>query len=119
MIRREVKNFIELREAAKALSDLLEADGVTKEFAFDARLILSELAGNVIKHAQSVAFLETEILDGELRLTVYAENGSLPPEESFCPAKTAEGGRGLFLVDKLSAERIVTEDGGVRVIIKM
>ena len=119
MIRYEVKNLIELREVAKALTDVLTAQGVAGGKAFDARLVVCELAGNVIKHARSTAWLEVELFEQELLVKVYAENGLLPPEGSVCPEGTAEGGRGLYLVDRLSAVRTVTEDGGVLVRIEL
>ena len=52
-------------------------------------------------------------------LTVYSSGGFSPPETSACPSAFAEGGRGLFLVDTVAVERTVTEDGGIRVLIKL
>lgn len=115
----EVKNLNELREASRALSVFLLEKEVPRELAFDSRLIISELAANVLKHSRSVARIEAAVLVGQVVLTVHAEDGSLPPEFSVCSEVTAESGRGLFLVDKLSAKRLVTEDGGVRVIIEL
>lgn len=114
----EVKNLNELREVARALSVFLLENEVPRELAFDGRLIISELVANVLKHSRSVARIEAAVNGSEVVLTVYAEDGSLPPQRSVCSEVTAESGRGLFLVDRLSAKRLVTEDGGVRVIIK-
>lgn len=117
-MRYEVKNLNELREAAHALGVFLSEKGVPHEPVFDSRLILSELAANVLKHSKSVARVEAAVLTREIVLTVYSEDGSVPPSVSVCSEVTAESGRGLFLVDKLSAKRLITEDGGVRVFIK-
>ena len=114
----EVKNLNELQETARMLSLFLVEQGLPRELAFDSRLIISELAANVLKHSRSVARVEVALLTKEVVLTVYSENGLLPPEFSVCSEVTAESGRGLFLVDKLSTKRTVTEDGGVRVTIQ-
>ena len=118
MIKYEVNNLNELRERAKSLVDFLATAGVPLDYAFDSRLIVCELVGNVLKHGRSIATMEAVVEGGEIRLTVYAENGCLPPSVSVCSEVTAEGGRGLYLVDRLSFERTVTVDGGVRVVIK-
>ena len=118
MIKYEVNNLNELRERAKSLVDFLATAGVPLDYAFDSRLIISELVGNVLKHSRSVARMEAFVEGREIHLTVYAENGSLPPSVSVCSEVTAEGGKGLYLVDKLSMKRTVTLDGGVRVVIE-
>ena len=119
MMRYEVKNFIELREISKEIVQTLESLGVEMSVAFNTRLIVCELAGNVVKHAHSTAWIELEVFPYELVLTVYAENGLLPPESSQCPECEREGGRGLYLGDRLSARRTVTENGGVRIEIEL
>ena len=119
MMRYEVNNFIELRSVSKEIVSALETLGVETGVAFNTRLIVCELAGNVVKHAQCKAWIEIEVSPVELILTVYAENGSLPPEDSNCPECEKEGGRGLYLVDRLSARRTVTQDGGVRIEIEL
>ena len=118
MIKYEVNNLNELRERARGIFDFLVTAGVPLEYAFDSRLIVCELAGNVLKHSRSVARMEAFVEGRQIFLTVYAENGCLPPSVSVCSEVNAEGGRGLYLVDNLSMERTVTVDGGVRVIIQ-
>lgn len=117
MVKYEINNLIQLREATQKMGDFLMEHGVPCELAFDSRLIVCELATNVVKHSESVARIEVCVTEKEILLTVYAKNGSLPPVESVCSEVTAESGRGLYLVDKLSVKRRVTEDGGVRVVI--
>ena len=115
MVKYEINNLTELREATKKMGDFLLEQGVPCELAFDSRLIVCELATNVVKHSESVARIEASVSAKEIVLTVYAKDGSLPPVVSVCSEVTAESGRGLYLVDKLSFQRTVTEDGGVRV----
>ena len=82
MMKYTVNNLIELNAATKAIHAFLLQGGVPLELAFDSRLIVSELAGNVLKHARSVARVEVRIENGRIELTVHAENGALPPERS-------------------------------------
>ena len=119
MIRYEIKNLIELRSVTKEVEEFLTSHGVGMQKAFDARLVLNELAGNVLKHASSTAWVTMELGRAELHLTVYAQNGVLPPQTSSCPEPPSEGGRGLFLVDTLSVQRMQTPDGGVLVVIEL
>ena len=115
----EINNYLSLREAVENVSRVLKERDVPAERVFDARLVVSELVGNVLRHAKTTATLGVEI-DGEfLEMYVQSSVAFMPPTLSKKAAVFAESGRGLFLVDSVSDERSATKDGGIRVRIKI
>ncbi len=118
-MRFDVKTYDEFKEAVEELCALLSAQNIPTERIFDSKLIVHELVGNVLQHSGCAASLCAE-LDGEfIRITVRGERGYEPPKQSVCPDTSAERGRGLYLIDALSAERIFTEKGEILVRIKI
>ena len=106
----EVKNFEALKEAMKELCDFLAESDVPE---------VSELVSNVLQHSDGVASLESEIRGEFIELKVRSSVRFCPPEESRCSEVYAESGRGLFIVDNVCTERSFTEDGGIKVLIKI
>ena len=115
----EVKNYEALKEAMKQLCDFLAESDVPEEDVFDSKLVVSELVGNVLRHSDGIASLEGEIRGNFIELKVHSSVRFCPPEESCCPDVMSEGGRGLFIVDSVCTERTFTEDGSIRVLIKI
>ena len=115
----EVKNFQALRRAMKRLSEYLEESDIPEENVFDSKLVVSELVGNVLRHSDGVASLEGEIQGEFIELKVHSSVCFCPPDESRCPDVLAESGRGRFIVDNVCAERTFTEDGCIRVRIRI
>ena len=73
----------------------------------DARLVLSELVSNAVRHAQIPAgrVIETRfcrLADGRVRIEVHDANDGRPRLRSA--SKTDESGRGLALVDALAEQ---------------
>jgi anti-sigma regulatory factor (Ser/Thr protein kinase) len=82
------------RAAVAAVADRL--DPARTE---DARLLLTELAANAVKHGQGSIFLSVEIAEGRARFSV-SDDGHAEPHVR--PHADADGGWGLRLVDRLA-----------------
>ena len=115
----KIDDYLSLRDALENVNRLLEESDVPAERVFDARLVVSELVGNVLRHAKTTATLGVEIGGGFVELLVRSELPFIPPTVSKKAEVFAESGRGLFLVDSVSEERSSTTDGGIRVRIKI
>ena len=115
----EVKNYEALKEAMKQLCDFLAESDVPEDSVFDSKLVVSELVSNVLQHSDGVASLDGEIHGEFIELKVHSSVRFCPPEDSFCSDVLAESGRGLFIVDSVCTERSFTEDGSIKVLIKI
>ncbi|MBO5240925.1 MAG: ATP-binding protein [Clostridia bacterium] len=115
----QINDYASLREAIEDVSRFLNEKDVPSERVFDARLVVNELIGNVFRHAKSTARLGVELNGGFLELHVLSEIPFIPPTISKRAEVFAENGRGLFLVDSVSEERSLTEEGGILVRIKI
>lgn len=115
----EIDNYLSLREAVENVSRVLKERDVPAERVFDARLVVSELVGNVLRHAKTTATLGVEISGEFLELHVLSNVAFIPPTLSKKAEVFAESGRGLFLVDSVSEERSATKEGGVLVRIRI
>lgn len=115
----EIENYLALKSAVEELCEYLALNKVADERIFDSKLVVYELLGNVLQHSGGGAKLALELLQEYIELKVMAERVFCPPEKGECAEVTAEHGRGLFLVDSVSAQRAFTEDGGILVRIKI
>ena len=118
-MRQDVKNLMELHRVTREFCDALLAAGVPQERAFDCRLIANELLANTLKHSQCEATLCWAVLERKVELWVVSPVPYTPPSQSACSDILAEHGRGLYLVDTFSCERTVTEDGAIKVVVKI
>lgn len=100
-------------------TEFLAKEQVQGDAVFNSKLIIDELAGNVIKHTRGEASVKGKVEDGYIRLQVYSSVPYTLPKESFCSEVFAENGRGLFIVDRLCSSRTNTEDGGIEIIIQI
>ena len=115
----EIENYNSLKGAVEELCDFLSLHKVAQEYIFDSKLVVYELLGNVLQHSGGGAKLFMELVQEYIELKVLAERLFFPPEKGTCAELYAEHGRGLFLVDSVSAERTVSDDGGIVVRIKI
>ncbi len=115
----EIGDYLSLREAIESVNNVLAKHGVPDERVFDARLVVSELVGNVLRHAKTTATLGVEIGGEFLEIHVRSALPFFPPSVSQKAELFAESGRGLFLVDSVSEERIPTKEGGTLVRIRI
>jgi anti-sigma regulatory factor (Ser/Thr protein kinase) len=75
----------------------------------DAELLVSELVTNAVLHSHGDVALTLAVADGMLEVGVTDPGPGLPPQRRLegsagGPPWTAEGGRGLRLVERLSVE---------------
>lgn len=117
-MRQDVKDLIELQGATREFFQSLLAFGVPQDYAFDCRLIASELLANALKHSGCAATLKWLVTAQTIELWVSSPVRFEPPVESHCSNIDAESGRGLFLVDQFSFERTVTDEGAIKVTVK-
>jgi anti-sigma regulatory factor (Ser/Thr protein kinase) len=99
--------------ARRMVDDL---DGMVVPTAADhARLLLSEVVGNAVRHGEgtTIRVLLDARVEGELRCEVSDEGPGFVPTTRDKPA-TEEGGWGLHLVEALS-RRWGVRDGSTRV----
>lgn len=115
----EIENYETLKNAVDELCEYLALHTVAEERIFDSKLVVYELLGNVLQHSGGSARLAIELLQEYIELKVLAERFFCPPERGTCADVFSENGRGLFLVDSVSTERITTADGGILVRIKI
>ena len=93
------------RRATATQLDRWELD----ELRPDAELLVSELVTNAVLHSRGDVSLTLAVADGMLEVGVTDPGPRLPPKRGLAggapgPPWTAEGGRGLRLVDRLSVE---------------
>ena len=115
----EVENRLMLKSALYALCEFLTDNGVSTERVFDSKLIASELVGNIFTPSTGKASMVVELLDGFVELEIGSTAPFTPPKETKLVEVLSEHGRGLYLVDALCYERLQTEDGAIKVRIKI
>ncbi len=115
----EVKDSSALQNALRELCSFLAENGVSEDCTFDCKLVLYELVGNILRHSGGVATVHGTILGEFVEWKVFSSSPFVPPEKSVCSEVYAESGRGLFIVDKVCAERVYTPDGAIKVKIKI
>lgn len=115
----EIENYAAMQSAIAEFCRFLQEQNVTPDGVFHSRLVANELVGNVLRHSDGKAVLRGSITDGFVELTIFSTTTFCPPERSRCSEVYAESGRGLFLVDSVCEERTFTEEGGIRVRIRI
>ncbi|MDT0318553.1 ATP-binding protein [Streptomyces millisiae] len=110
------------REAAKVLADW----GIGEDLLFAASLIVTELVGNVVRHAAVLSPTATVTLAADAEALSLAVADAHPFRPAPLLAAHAEGGRGLAVVAALAAEAggshevVADEDsGGKRIVVRL
>ncbi len=116
-MRFTIKNYADFQTAVAKLSEYLSKEESSAEGIFNSKLVVHELIGNALQHAEGGATLKVELVGEHIRIFVREEVGFFPPAGS-CPDVFSERGRGIFLVDRVSLQRTMTEEGEILVIIK-
>ena len=114
----EIGATADLKTATQAICQHLEENGVPKEKVFDCRLVVNELVANVLRHSDGTASVKGNIKESCIEIFVRSTKVFIPPTVSACSPATAEGGRGLYLVDSVSVSRTVSPDGEIKVVIQ-
>lgn len=103
-------------DARANVSVALRRLGVPQRIIDDARLVVTELLGNALRHARPTdagcLVLTMSVLPDAVRLAV-ADGGSATVPRLLNPASLATSGRGLGIVGTLTREwGVVGEDDG-------
>jgi len=85
------------------------------ELADDAELIVTELAGNAVRHVGGTMELLVTVRDRYLHIAVRDES-RVKPRRSLPDQDTGEGGRGLLLVDAIASGWGTSEVTGGKVV---
>ena len=97
----------------KELRDWMVAQGLPRDVVEDARVVVSELVGNSVRHAHPLPTNEIVVrwwIEGDaLALTVSDGGGSRSSPHAVVASMSAVSGRGLSIVDAL-ADRWWVED---------
>ena len=90
-----------VRAARGFLAAVLAGWHVEEPVCDDAALLVSEVAANAVRHSTGGLTIDVHLLPGVLRVAVTDHTSALPRPR---PADTsAEGGRGLQIVDAYAA----------------
>ncbi len=90
---------VHIPEVRHWFQDVLD-EAVPVDAAEVATLLVTELATNAVRHADTEFTVYVALDDDLLRVEVQDRNHALP--EVKAPGLEDEGGRGMFLVDRLS-----------------
>lgn len=115
----EIVSYESLKRAVDDFCAFLFSKNIPDDRIFDSRLAAFELLGNVLKHSEGGAKFSATVEEEHIELKILGANRYCPPEKGTCAEVYSEHGRGLYLVDSVCAERIVTDDGGILVRIKI
>ena len=115
----EIVSYESLKRAVDDFCAFLFSKNIPDDRIFDSRLAAFELLGNVLKHSEGGAKFSATVEEEHIELKILGANRYCPPEKGTCAEVYSEQGRGLYLVDSVGAERIVTDDGGILVLIKI
>ena len=115
----EVDDFRALKAALERMCSVLERDAVPENAVFDCKLVASELLSNALRYGGGHAAFTAEKQGGEVIIRVRSAKNFRPPDRVECSSVDAECGRGLFLVDALSASRTYSEEDGICVIVRI
>ncbi len=106
----------QVRAAQRAFCDVLQqADGQPDDLDA-ARLILSELVGNVVVHAPGPALIELGWQQRRPTLAIVDRGTGFVPVLDLPEDPFAEGGRGMFIVNELASDvRVRSSTLGTRI----
>ena len=114
----EIKDYQSLRDEMQRFCRFLVDNNASETTVFNGRLAVTELVGNVLKHAQTSATVKVVTEDGYFAVYVHSSKPFVPPVKSCCSSVNSEHGRGLYLVDSVCIERTLTSDGAIKIILK-
>jgi anti-sigma regulatory factor (Ser/Thr protein kinase) len=90
--------------------DLLEPDRTVAHLhGADVQMVVSELVTNAVLHGSGRIMLRVRVIDDIVSVGVRDANGEIPHLAG--PSASAEGGRGMAVVDGLATDWGVRSDG--------
>ena len=113
-------DYASFKTAMDNLRLFLLENALSQECIFNSKLIATELLGNVLQHSDGKASITVDVEDEVVVLQILSEKPFLPtlPKTLKKPEVSAERGRGLYLVDCLSVDWIVGENGTMVIKVK-
>ncbi len=96
----------------RGVAECLEHLGATPEDTMTAQVILSELIGNIVRHAPGSVVVILEATDNRPVVHVLDRGRGFRFRPQLPVDPFAESGRGLFLVDSLASEFTVSRRKG-------
>ncbi len=114
----EITDCDSMRVALQRLCRFLQENDASETTVFNGRLAVTELVGNVLKHANGTATVRVETEKECFGVYVYSSKPFAPPPVSRCSAVYSEHGRGLYLVDSVCELRTLTGDGAIKIVLK-
>lgn len=119
MITFKVNDLKKMNSELKIFLDFLESADIADQDIFDSRLVSCELITNVIRHCGDTAVFEGQIAGDCIKISVKGEGGERFKINPSLPDVFAESGRGLYIVQCICYGDIETEEGAVKVLIKL
>lgn len=113
----EIDGFGALKEALRRMCAALSEGDVPDGVIFESKVVANELLVNALRYGGGRAYFNVRREEGEIRIAVRGEHAFCPPARTVCSDADAEHGRGLFLVDALTARRTYSEREGTVVIL--
>ncbi len=115
----QIETLSALQEGLEQIKNFLTKQNIGETGVFHGKLVFSELVGNILKHSSATARVQCLVQNGFIEMSVQASDGFTPPQTSSCSDVYEEGGRGLFIVDKVCCKRFLNKDGTVKVLIEL
>lgn len=112
MYRQKVRQLNELKSLSGDLHRYLCACGeYCLDTVFDVKLVVFELAGNVLQHSKQPAEVTVDVDHDSVYVSICGGNGFDCEKKCSLPDERGECGRGLFLVQSVS-ERLEYQQEG-------
>lgn len=115
----EIDDYNALKAALDKMCASFRDEAIPEGAVFDCKLVARELLSNALRYGGGSATLTFERSGDEIRISVKSAVEFEPPKTSVCSDVTAERGRGLYLVDALSAARLYSEEQGICVVVRI
>lgn len=112
MYRQKVRQLNELKSLSGDLHRYLCACGeYSSDTVFDVKLVVFELAGNVLQHSKQPAEVTVELDQNSVYVNICGGNSFDCEKKCALPDERGECGRGLYLVQSIS-ERLEYQQEG-------
>ena len=115
----DIDDLTSLKAAISEMCAVFREEEVPEGAVFDCKLVARELLSNALSYGGGSAKLKIQRAGSEIYISVKSARSFEPPKVSTCSSVNAERGRGLYLVDALSASRAYSDEDGICVIVKI
>lgn len=115
----EIDGYNALRSALHKMCLSLREERLSEGTVFNCKLVADELLSNALQYGGGSAVFAFERRGDSVRIVVKSANDFQPLEESACSPVYEERGRGLFLVDAVSENRLYSKEEGISVTVRI